>query len=135
MRTCESCGKRPARFVCQDCGHQVCEVCFEPDRWLCIDCSRRLREGVPVTWRVAFPTPFKLFLIGFAVILVGMVILMVASVMFGTLAGTGGFIWIFPLPPFVFGSGQKALWASFMALVLLASLIVLLLFAWKALSR
>jgi len=135
LRTCEICGKRPARFVCQECGRQVCEVCFDPKRWLCIDCSRRLTEEIPSALETPFLTPFKLFFIGFAVIFAGMIVLMGASILSGTLAGTGGFVWIFPLPPIVFGSGQEALWVALIAIVLLVPLMLLLLFTWKALTR
>jgi len=94
-----------------------------------------LRAEIPVVSEPTFLTPFKLFFIGFAVIIAGMILLTGASLMSGAISSTGGFVWIFPFPPIVFGSGQEALWTALIAALLLIPLIVLLIFAWKALAR
>ena len=85
VRTCEVCGKRSARYVCQECGRKVCEVCLEPRTWICSDCYNRLKSEIPTPAVEAFTwsTPFKLFLLGFLTIVVGMIVSSVLSQVFG----------------------------------------------------
>jgi len=111
-KICEICGNRPARYICQECGRSACEFCFVPERWLCIECYRKLAYHAPVppiTREIEINFPIKLFLIGFTIIFVGTLILMLSSLYASSTQG--GFIWIFPLPPFFFGAGQEKSWS------------------------
>ena len=110
-KICEICGSRPARYVCQECGRSACEFCFVPERWLCVECYKKLRYQTPIspmTGEIGINFPIKLFLIGFIIIFIGTLILMISSLYASSTQG--GFIWIFPLPPFLFGTGQEKGW-------------------------
>ena len=121
-KICEICGQRPARYVCKECGSSVCEQCFIPERWLCINCYRNLpREIVTFPKETTFSLPFKLFLTGFILVFIGTLILMLAS-LFGASPQGGGFIWIFPLPPIAFGTAQDK---TFLIPLLMTTLLVL----------
>lgn len=116
--TCEVCGRRAARYVCQECGRKVCGVCLEPHEWVCLTCLERLRRKVAALPRETFPWPasLKLFLLGFLLIFVGMVFMMIAAVFFG--ASAGAVIWIPPLPPIILGLGQYPVWTILVVVVL-----------------
>lgn len=110
-RTCEICGNRSARYVCQECGRSACEFCFLPERWLCIECYKKLAyQPTPLrsTIETGIDLPVKLFMAGFIITFVGAIILMLASLY--SAYAQGGFIWIFPLPPFFFGADQEQIW-------------------------
>jgi len=125
VRTCEICGKRVARYVCQECGREVCQFCFEPSTWVCLDCCNRLRREAPVLEAFPWPTPFKLFLLGFILMFLGMIVLTIATIFFGSSSSAGGVIWILPLPPIGFGAGPYAFWAILLVIALAILTLVL----------
>jgi len=107
-KTCQTCGKRPARYVCQECGQEVCQICLEPNMWVCFPCYEKIRQKTPTLPREipgvpSWPLPFKLFLLGFLLIFIGMILMMMASVLLG--ASAGAVIWIIPFPPIFLGAG------------------------------
>jgi len=116
---CEVCGKRSARYVCQECGRKVCEVCIEPRAWVCSDCYSRLKPGAPAPTVEAFTwsTPFKLFLLGFLLIFIGMIVVTVTAVLSGAPATIGTVIFLGPIPIIV-GAGPYSLWAIMLAVIL-----------------
>ena len=118
VKACEICGKRAARYICQECGREVCRFCFEPSTWFCLDCYNSLKREAPVLESFPWPTPFKLFLLGFVLMFVGMVVMVIAAVFFGASVGAGVSIWIPPLPPIGFGVGPYAFWAILLAVAL-----------------
>lgn len=120
---CEVCGKRSARYVCQECGRKVCEVCLEPRTWVCSDCYSRLKPGAPAPTVEAFTwsTPFKLFLLGFLIIFVGVIVMMIAAVFLG--ASAGAMIWILPFPPVIVGVGPH-LYSIWMAILAVAVVVL-----------
>ncbi len=120
VKACEVCGKRAARYVCQECGREVCEVCFEPTRWICLECYRSLGGETSVLESFQWPTPFKLFLLGFFLMFLGTIVMMIATVLFGGSIGAGTIIWIFPLPPIGFGTGPHAFWVILLGVALAA---------------
>ena len=79
VRQCEICGKRAARYVCQECGRQVCERCLELHVWVCSECYNRLRPEAPVMKPFSWSMPLKLFFLGFLLTFVGIVLVMIAS--------------------------------------------------------
>jgi len=118
VKTCEVCGKRAARYTCQECGQEVCQFCFEPNTWFCSDCYNHLKRETSALESFQWSTPFKLFVLGFILMFVGIIIMMIATVLFGTSAGAGAIIWIFPLPPIGFGTGPYAFWVILLGVAL-----------------
>jgi len=121
--TCQICGKRPARYVCQECGREVCQICLEPHMWVCLTCYEKLRQKTPplpkeISGVPFWPLPFKLFLLGFLLIFIGMILVIIASVFWGVSAGA--MIWIMPLPPIFLGAGPRpyTAWAIILAIIL-----------------
>ena len=113
---CEICGKRAARYVCQECGRRVCERCLEPHMWVCLDCYGRLRPEAPVMKPFSWSMPLKLFFLGFLLMFVGIVLVMIAGFLSG---GSAGFIWILPFPPVILGVGWPyPIWAVVLVVAL-----------------
>ena len=127
IRTCEICGKRVARYVCQECGREVCQFCFEPGTWVCQDCYNRLRREAPVLEASPWTTPFKLFLLGFILMFVGMIVMVIAAAFFGAPTSAGVLVFIPPLPPIGFGAGPYAFLAILLAVALAIGLILFML--------
>jgi len=135
MKICEICGQRPARYICRECGSSVCENCFIPERWICINCYRKLpHETVALTRETWFSLPFKLFLIGFIIVFIGTLILMLASLS-GAFHQGGGFVWIFPLPPIIFGTNHLSLPLMLMLVIPIIILITLVCFYFYHLNK
>ena len=118
VKACEICSKRVARYVCQECGRQVCQFCFEPNTWFCSDCYDRLKREAPVLESLPWSTSFKLFLLGFTLTFLGIIVMMIATIFFGSPSSAGGVIWILPLPPIGFGAGPYAFWAILLVVAL-----------------
>ncbi|MBE0513061.1 hypothetical protein IBX38_08420 [Candidatus Bathyarchaeota archaeon] len=118
VKTCEVCGKRAARYICQECGREVCQFCFEPTTWICSDCYNSLKRETSALESFQWSTPFKLFLLGFVLMFVGIIVMMLATVLFGAYMGAGAIIWVFPLPPIGFGTGPYAFWVILMGVAL-----------------
>ncbi len=72
-----------------------------------------------------------LFFIGFFLILIGILILLAAALFSGGDVSFGGFIWIFPFFPFVFGSGPEAVWLILFALILGVLTVLIFFFLWR----
>jgi len=124
--TCEVCGKRVARYVCQECGRKICETCLEPHTWVCSDCYSRLkREAPPMLEAPSWSLPFKLFLVGFFLIFIGILFIMITAILSGAPTSVGGLIWIIPLPPIIFGVGPYPIWAIVLAVAITVLGIVL----------
>jgi len=119
LQTCEICGRRQARFICQECGCQVCELCLESRTWVCSKCHSRLKPERPITEAFEWSAPFKLFLLGFILMFTGIVVIIIAALLYGTATiSTGGLIWIIPLPPIVLGAGPYAILTIMLAVCL-----------------
>jgi uncharacterized membrane protein len=133
IRQCEVCGKRAARYVCQECGRQVCERCLEPHLWICSECYKRLRPEAPTIKPFAWLMPLKLFFLGFLLTFVGIMFVLIA----GFLSGDSvGFIWILPFPPIIVGDGWSyPLWAILFAVAVTALGIILFVLFWKHAQR
>ena len=107
---CELCGKRPAKYVCQECGRRVCQYCFNTYYETCKDCLKSSSEhiellsverGVNINWML------KSMIIGFVIIFLGMLIIIIASLM--SISETSGTFFIFIGPfPIIFGYGPYA---------------------------
>jgi len=127
-KICEICGQQTAKYVCSDCGKSVCENCFIPERWLCIECYRKRTEATKLIHNTV---PYEFFLAGFILTAIGSILLAFAP-LFGASFQGGGFIWIFPFPPFFFGSGlngEIAVSALILSIaILLLAIVMILLF-------
>ncbi len=117
VRPCNICGKRAARYVCQECGHEVCEMCLEPQTWVCSDCYSRLKPEAPALEAFPLSTPFKLFLLGFSLIFIGMIFMMITAILSGAPATMGTIIFVGPIP-IILGAGPYSIWAIILAIVL-----------------
>ena len=128
---CEVCGKRVARYVCQECGRQVCERCLEPHMWICSECYKRLRPEAPMIKSFSWSMPLRLLFLGFLLMSVGIVLVMIAGFLSD---GSAGFVWVLPFPPIVVGDGWSyPLWAVIFAVaVTVLGLILFVLFRKQA---
>ncbi len=130
---CEVCGRRAARYVCQECGRRVCERCLEPRVWVCLECYKRLQPEAPVAGASLWSVPFKLFFLGFLLTFVGVVLLMVSGFLSGDSAG---FVWVLPFPPVVFGVGWPySVWVIMLVIALTVVGIVLFVLLRKEVRR
>jgi uncharacterized membrane protein len=118
VKTCEVCGKRAARYICQECGRDVCQFCFESTAWVCLDCYKSISRQASPLGSFGWSTPFKLFLLGFVLMFAGIIVIMIATVLFGASTDAGAIIWVFPLPPIGFGTGPYAFWAVLLGVAL-----------------
>ena len=120
-KPCEICENRPARYVCQECGRNVCERCLELHTWLCTDCWKQLERGVPKLEAEgvlsSLPSSMKVFLIGFSLIFVGVVVVMIATLIHGFPGSAGLIVFIGPIP-IVLGTGEYSLLAVVLAIIL-----------------
>ena len=119
VRQCEICGKRASRYVCQECGRQVCERCLEPHMWICSECYNRLRPKAPVMKPLSWSMPLKLFFLGFLLIFIGIVFIMITSIFFEVPISIGTVIFVGPIP-IVLGAGPYSIWAIILAVALTA---------------
>jgi uncharacterized membrane protein len=116
-KACEVCGKHVARYVCQECGREVCELCFESSFWVCSSCYERLGKEAPriFPWSI----PLKLFLLGFILIFIGVVLMVIAAVFSGAY-NVGAVVFIGPIP-IILGAGPQ----SFLVIMLAVALTIL----------
>ncbi|MEM0095537.1 MAG: hypothetical protein QW660_02730 [Candidatus Bathyarchaeia archaeon] len=88
-----------------------------------------VEEQAEAKWFKRFIT---LFFAGFIVIVLGIVFLTVAAFLSG--AGdlsVGGFVWIFPFFPIVFGAGPEAHWLVLFAVILAVLGVIVFFVFWK----
>ena len=116
VRTCEICGKRVSRYVCQECGREVCQFCLEPNTWVCLDCYHSLKQETPILEVFPWSTTFKLFLLSFLLILIGTIFTLIASVLPGTFS-IGAIIFLGPIP-IILGAGPHLIWVIILAFAL-----------------
>jgi uncharacterized membrane protein len=129
-RDCEVCLRKNAMYVCRECGREICDSCFYVSRWLCTECYERAAAKYPESRVGRFeqvegvPLAFKVFMIGFFVILVGIMFIMVASLPSpGSNVSGGGIFLIGPIP-IVFGYGQYSFWTIALAAILTIVVVV-----------
>jgi len=120
-KLCEICGKSPARYICQQCGRDVCERCLEPHTWLCAECYRNVEKEVPELEEkgvsVSFPFFMKIFLLGFFLIFIGVAVLIATSLIYGMSDSLGIIVFIGPIP-IILGAGRYSLLAIILAIIL-----------------
>lgn len=108
MKFCDICGRRAAKYVCQECGRVICERCIEPYSWLCPECYGK-EIGITPDLETKIRIPFiKIFVLGLILIFVGSIILVLASLLYGLKISLGGFILIGPIP-IIFGAGEYSI--------------------------
>lgn len=126
----EICGKRTAKYVCQECGRKVCEFCLVSHIWLCVYCYNRLKREALTFETSPWLTPFKMLLLAFLIIFVGVILLVVAA-MFSEGAFSGGVVWFFPFPPLIIGSVPCDIWVVLLGAAIVAFCIAWLVLWWK----
>lgn len=108
---CESCGVGTARYICQECGRGICELCIEPDTWLCPDCYRkRYRElkAEPKEEGFRVPLYIKMLFGGLVLVFIGLIVLALAALLSGS-PSSFAFVLMIPPIPIIFGSGEHTL--------------------------
>jgi len=116
-KTCAVCRNRSARYVCQECGRGICEVCFEPQTWLCADCHKSLKPPAQASERSTWPLPLKLYLIGLSLMLIGTLLVAVTVIFSGEPFAAGTVIFVGPIP-IMWGPWPYSLWTVILAVVL-----------------
>ena len=128
---CELCGKRSAKYVCQECGRRVCQYCFNTYYEACSNCLKNIgeraellsiEEGINVDWMLKF------VIIGFVIMFLGMVIITLASLMTVSDASGTFFIFIGPIP-IIFGYGPHASYLLILS-ILIFVIFLFLFFYW-----
>jgi len=114
IRTCKICGNRSAKYICQECGREVCEDCLEPHTWVCTECYKRVKLETPFFQTGPWSTPVKMFLLGFLLIFIGTIIITITAVLYETSANFGAIIFIGPIP-IVLGAGLDSICAIIIA--------------------
>ncbi len=107
---CQICGSHSATYVCRECSKQVCEKCFNPHTWFCVDCQKKAATVIPTNSRSGFsmfPLGVWLFLAAFLMILVGVALLFLGSI--GSSGVSVGFVFFLGPIPIVLGSGPETL--------------------------
>lgn len=117
VKACEICRKHTARYVCQECGREICEACLEPHMWVCSDCYGRVKRETLPSKGILWPSPHRLFLLGFLLIFVGIVFVMIAMTLSGSPVSFGTVVFVGPIP-IVFGAGPHSLWAISLAVAI-----------------
>lgn len=113
LRTCEICGERSAKYICQECGRSVCEICVELCAWLCKDCYRRygehpiFKEKHKEREKHRTPLAMKIFFVSFLLIFAGTITLILITLLSGSLSSLG-FVLLIPPLPIIFGVGEHA---------------------------
>ncbi|MEM1586148.1 MAG: DUF131 domain-containing protein [Candidatus Bathyarchaeia archaeon] len=133
IKTCEVCGKRTSKYICQGCGRAICELCIEASTWLCPDCygKSRVQEPTPLEEleeeAAPIPPAIKLFLIGFMLIFIGVIVLMLAT-LFSGLTGSFGLILLLGPIPIIFGAGENLTYLLIIAAILTILCITIFIF-------
>jgi len=59
IRLCRICELRDAKYICRECGREICEYDFDPINWLCTECIKKFGEE-KVDRYVIHDTGFKI---------------------------------------------------------------------------
>jgi len=132
---CELCGKRDARYVCQNCGRLICDLCVASDDPLCSECfssmgGRERLEPTQLDRHFSLLNPFSILFLGIFLIFIGFFLIMLSSVLSGTIEGVGAVVMIGPIPIIV-SSGGFLLETLILAIILTLLAIVLFLISRK----
>jgi len=136
IRKCEICKKRDAKYVCQECGRQICELCFDPSLWLCRDCVEKMQQSLPRIYKTSM-IPYavdgfmKILTIGFIIMFIGIILIMMATILGGGKISGGIIIFPFIPIPLIFGFGPEAIATIIIAAILMIILIILIIFTRK----
>lgn len=77
-----------------------------------------------------------LLFVGFIMIVLGLVLLTAAALLSEAgNASVGGFVWIFPFFPIVFGAGPEARWLALFAIILAVLGVIMFFVLWKTAEK
>lgn len=80
IRICRICNLRDAKYICRECGREVCEYDFDTLNWLCTECLEKYKTRLDVvynqrdSWFKAVTLIFLAFILislGFLLIAIG----------------------------------------------------------------
>jgi len=128
-KICELCGKRSAKYICQECGRAICEACIEPYTWLCLDCYGKTKGYAEEKTQeiLHIPLSIKLFLLSFILMFAGVLILVLTALLSG-LTGSLGIILLLGPIPIIIGYGEHVIPLLILATVLTIICIVIFIF-------
>jgi len=138
MVKCEICHINDAKYVCSDCGRKVCENCFDPYSWLCIQCLEKRKPTKLLTtygeerkMNSTYPIIVKSTIIGFIMIFIGAIIIMFSSLLMGGKISTGIIIFPFIPLPLIIGTGPNSEILIVMGLLMVISIILIMIIYWR----
>lgn len=119
-KLCEICERREITHICENCGRNICEDCFERDPNLCLECAKgERREGVPKV------LPRTITNLGIVLILIGTVLMIIAAMQ----GATEGFVLV-GFFPFLLGFGSFSPLLSLLALIMFLLPLILFTYQW-----
>jgi len=120
IEKCDLCGKLTAALqTCRLCKRRVCTEHFKLQEGICSHCHSRLSQATQSTEETLMSAiPFKLFFLGFFLMLTGVIILFVAAALQeGASASFASVVFIGPIP-IILGAGPQASLALLLAVIL-----------------
>lgn len=135
IEKCDICGKLTAALrVCRLCKRRVCEEHFKPQEGICSLCYRRLSPTTQATEETVMSAIFfKLFSLGFFLMIVGMVVLVVAAALEGGANASGALVIFIGPFPIILGAGPRAFFAILLAVIL--TIVGFVVFFWLRKTR
>ncbi len=114
VKTCQICGKlAPATYTCKLCKRDVCEACFKHEVNVCSECFSRFKEETPLA-----TFPFKLFLLGFALMTAGVIFLIASAILYDNPQTTSGIVILIGPIPIIIGTGPYSFSAIILTIIL-----------------
>lgn len=129
MGDCEVCGNEQAKYVCSSCRRKVGPVCFNIERWQCVNCLTPKGQAVQFeaeSGRLIFAT--TLLFLALLMVFTGVILLAVSS----PSIGQGGFVVIFP---FFFASSGGSGFILLPALAVVAVMVILAYLSYRKAAR
>jgi len=116
VHVCQICNKRTAKYVCQECGRMICEVCLELRAWVCSECYGQLKER-PKEFGLRRSSFFKFFLFGVLLIFMGVIFIVISAFLLEAPISAGVVLILGPLP-IILGTGPYATLALILVVIL-----------------
>ncbi len=114
VKTCQICGKlAPVTYTCKLCKRDVCEACFKHEVNVCSECFSRFKGETPLA-----TFPFKLFLLGFVLMIAGVIFLIASSMLYDNVQTTSGIVILIGPIPIIIGTGPYSFLAIILAIIL-----------------
>ena len=124
IRTCKICNLRDAKYICRECGGDICEYDFDTFNWLCIECIEKYQSRLGVVYRQGDRGFKAVMLIFLAFILITFGFFLIAI---GNIANIKTVTFIFPF----FITTDPILGLIALAAIILIFLIIIYIFIYR----